>query len=102
MVARSTRGKLDPVFPDHSRQRGTWGTSPVQIERTMRFFLMQGHRTRGLQCLLLALNVVCCETAIRLKSGVKRKWLKQARNDAIDPTEIRRPNLLCCKTRVSW
>ena len=44
-------------------------------------------KAKPAECLLMALNVVCCETAIRLKSGVKRKWLKQARNDAIDPTE---------------
>ena len=33
----------------------------------------------------LALNVVCCETAIRLKSGAKRKWLARAQNVTNDP-----------------
>jgi hypothetical protein len=32
----------------------------------------------------MAQNVVCCETAIRLKSGAKRKWLAHAQNVAGD------------------
>ena len=30
----------------------------------------------------MALNVICCETAIRLKSEAKRKWLACAQNVA--------------------
>lgn len=33
----------------------------------------------------MARNVVCCETAIGLKSGEKRKWLARAQNVANDP-----------------
>jgi hypothetical protein len=36
---------------------------------------------------VLALNVVCCETARRLESGAKRKWLVRAQNVADDPKE---------------
>jgi len=32
--------------------------------------------------LFTALNVVCCETAIRLESGAKRKWLARPQNVA--------------------
>ena len=34
----------------------------------------------------MALNVVCCKTAIRLKSGAQRKWPACAQNVADDPT----------------
>ena len=33
----------------------------------------------------MALNVVCCETAIRLKLGPKRKWVTRPQNVADDP-----------------
>jgi hypothetical protein len=33
----------------------------------------------------MALNVVCCETAIRLKLGSKRKCPGRSRNDVDDP-----------------
>jgi hypothetical protein len=38
-----------------------------------------------------ALNVVCCETAIGLESGAKRKWSAHAQNVADD--------LACVKTQ---
>jgi Patatin phospholipase len=31
------------------------------------------------------LNVICCETAIRLESGAKHKWLALSQNVADDP-----------------
>jgi hypothetical protein len=37
------------------------------------------------ECRLVALNVVCCETAICLKSGAKRKCQARAQSVANDP-----------------
>jgi hypothetical protein len=39
---------------------------------------------------LMALNVVCCETAMRLESGAKRKYLALAQNVTDDR---------CCRKR---
>ena len=36
---------------------------------------------------LMAVNVVCCETAIRLKLGAKRKWLARAQSVVGDPIQ---------------
>jgi hypothetical protein len=39
----------------------------------------------------MALNVVCCETAIRLESGAKRTSLAHAQSVADDPNRNSRP-----------
>jgi hypothetical protein len=46
------------------------------------------------ECRLVALNVVCCETAICLKSGAKRKCQARAQSVANDPACVKTYRLL--------
>ena len=55
----------------------------------------------GLRLPIMALNVVCCETAIRLKSGAKRKWLAHAQNVADDPSETSTGRASPCRNNIS-
>ena len=47
------------------------------------------------------LNVVCCETAIRLKLGAKRKCAERTQNVAGDPLLRRRSSLLALRYSYS-
>ena len=52
-------------------------------------------------CLLLALNVVCCETATRLELGAKRNCQARAQNVADDPSETSIGRASPCRNNIS-
>jgi hypothetical protein len=76
------------AFPDialNSKVSSSWHRRDLPPRASLRIAVCGTHCTLSLECLFLALNVVCCETAIRLESGPKRKWPAGAQNVADDP-----------------
>ena len=88
-------GTHQPAVSSHvSRENGR------EVASNSRLFQISAPRTRNKilpisarpdqkrQSPLVGLNVICCETPIRLESGAKRKWLVRSQNVAVGPKAI--------------